>query len=680
MKRAIYPLYAAADESRVKPILEGLKKKGVVIRAAQPGKNDVLLLFLSKNMAAEGPEAEAFFRLSAGRALVIPVNLDGTVPPETLQNALMARHALDGRRYGPDELAELIAKAAKGAEKNRLPLILSVAAAVILLVGGAGALRKSKPATAAADAGPAATDVPVPTPTPMPTVDGIEVDLSTVAEVVYVGDQFRYYTFLDGYYMSGGRDNVRSYREVAYDSWDNGTIHFYSTENGQEIPMAELGDVSYLNYLHELKYLTLVNVKGQLPDLSKMRKLREVTIINCEIPDIRGLGGCGIEVFRYEGATVKDFSPLNECANLNNADIAPWGDPAGADLSNFHPAKLNSLSVDGAVDDLSGLHECSKLRNLFVGNAHVADLSFLQGLQLSELRLDNLDRITDLAGLQGMTLLRYIRITNCDRLASLEGLQGLSALVTLEFENCTRLRDISALEGCSSLQNIHFGANNSWYDFLNDVSVLSRLPKLQDIGLYGVNIHDLDFLKELKIKTGIRLGFCINRGADLSGLAAIDTYNYLHANTGGNYAAAAPYLQDKTIRQLMIYDGGLVDLDTLPKVTGELDLCRCRNRDLTGIRELNFNGKLWIQDCPYFSSFDGIKNLVGFGKAGGTLTVENCPRLSDWSGIEGKWFNRIEIERVLSLPNFSAVTFNELTLEKLSEDVLPDLACLDGSS
>ena len=121
-----------------------------------------------------------------------------------------------------------------------------------------------------------------------------------------------------------------------------------------------------------------------------------------------------------------------------------------------------------------------------------------------------------------------------------------------------------------------------------------------------------------------------------------------------------------------------MDLGTLPKVTGELDLCQCRNRDLTGMRELSFNGKLWIQDCPYFSSFDGIENLASFCKAGGTLAVENCPRLSDWSGIEGKWFNRIEIERVLTLPDFSAVTFNELTLEKLSEDVLPDLSCLDG--
>ncbi len=143
MKRVIYPLYAAADEAKAKPILEALKAKGVTVRDGQadPNKGDVLLLFLSRNFHADGPEADTFFRLREGRKLIIPVNLDGCTPPDELQNALMARHALDGRKYGLDELAELIAKAADGEGKNRLPLILSAAAAVILLILGIVVLR-----------------------------------------------------------------------------------------------------------------------------------------------------------------------------------------------------------------------------------------------------------------------------------------------------------------------------------------------------------------------------------------------------------------------------------------------------------------------------------------------------------------------------------------------------------
>ena len=50
MKRIIYPLYAAADEAKAKPILEALQAKGVAVRdgRANPGREDALLLFLSR--------------------------------------------------------------------------------------------------------------------------------------------------------------------------------------------------------------------------------------------------------------------------------------------------------------------------------------------------------------------------------------------------------------------------------------------------------------------------------------------------------------------------------------------------------------------------------------------------------------------------------------------------------
>ena len=128
MKRAIQPLYSPADEAKVKPILDVLKTKGVSLRdgKAAPGKKDVLLLFLSEHVTMDSPVADAFIRWNAGRELVIPVNLDGSPAPEVLQAALMARHGLDGRKYGTAELADLIAKAAKGPEKKRLPLVLTL--------------------------------------------------------------------------------------------------------------------------------------------------------------------------------------------------------------------------------------------------------------------------------------------------------------------------------------------------------------------------------------------------------------------------------------------------------------------------------------------------------------------------------------------------------------------------
>ena len=665
MKRVIYPLYAPADDDKVAPLLEALRQQGLVVRSAQarPGRQDALVLFLSESITAGSPTLDAFFRLSAGRELVIPVNLDGCTPPEELQNALMARHALDGTKYTAVELAERIAGAAKGEKKSRLPLALAAAAAVILLAAGGIVLWKNLPRQDAgriqADAGaPTLAPTAAPVPTPEPDMPTFEADLSEIAEVVYVGDRFQYYHLSDGYalYRISGEDEGRSYHDLAYGVWDSDGARFYSTEDGQEIPTAPLEDVSYLKYLPNLLYVTFVNVQGELPDLSGLENLKGVTLINCDIPDIQGLRDSRILRFDYHGFTVTDFSPLNDCARLTHAKLAPWSPDVGTMLADLHPPKLKWLNVSGKATDLSGLNQCSALKNLYLRDVYLTDLSFLSGLSLEELRLED-----------------------CPRLASLKGLENMRGLSSLQVQNCLRLRDISGLEGCSSLSRVDIGSDGGWMPDLRDVSVLGRLPRLQNIGLYGVNIGDLNFLKELTIKKNVSLGFAINQGSDYSGLAAVDSFNYLHVNTGGNYAAAAPYIQDKFVNHLMIFQGGNVDLSTLPYVTGELDLVRCLNRDLSGIPWMNITDRLNIQDCPYFSSFEGVRNLT-IGKSGGVLSVENCPRLADWSALAGKSFQRVELKRVLSLPDLSAFSFRELALEYLDRVTLPDLSCLNALS
>ena len=334
-----------------------------------------------------------------------------------------------------------------------------------------------------------------------------------------------------------------------------------------------------------------------------------------------------IQNIEYHGAGVSDFSPLTDCQNLRSAHLDLVGSPR-ADLSGFHPPKLTSLGLGSGFGvegvDFSFLLQCPNLQELHIdGYPQLTDLSCLANAgKLKKLELHWTDSLRTLAGLEGAPQLEELRIDDLEGLRTLEGLKDHRYLKIVNINNALLLRDISPLEGCSSLGEFRLSGNGP-LEYLTDVSVLGRLPRLQNIALFGANhIGSLDFLKELQIKNNVVLEFCIAGPCDYSGIAAIDTFRYVHANTCGNYAAAAPYLEGKTIRQLMIYNGGLVDLSTLPNVTGELDLCDCLNRDLTGIRELKFSGKLWIQDCPYFTSFDGIENLTGFGKADSILTVE----------------------------------------------------------
>ena len=681
MKRAVYPLYAPADESRVKPILDALKAKGVTVRKDDPRKGDALVLFLSEAVKADSPVVDQFFRLNAGRELVIPVNLDGCTPPEELQRALMARHAIFAQRYAPAELAELIRKALP--EKRPLPLILALLGAAAFLAVGAILLfrqRQTPPPPA-----PPATEIPAtatPAPTEPPRVDGIDVDLEQVAEVVFMGDEFHFYTF-DKQNTKGNYVNPRRNEDFAYGGWMDDGVHFYSKEDGHEYPHATLDDISWLALLPNLRFLSLYNVTATLPDLSGLTDLRDVMVGYSDLSDLEGLRGSTIQNIEYHGAGVSDFSPLTDCQNLRSAHLDLVGSPR-ADLSGFHPPKLVSLGLGSGFGvegvDFSFLLQCPNLQELHIdGYPQLTDLSCLANAgKLKKLELHWTDSLRTLAGLEGAPQLEELRIDDLEGLRTLEGLKDHRYLKIVNINNALLLRDISPLEGCSSLGEFRLSGNGP-LEYLTDVSVLGRLPRLQNIALFGANhIGSLGFLKELQIKNNVVLEFCIAGPCDYSGIAAIDTFRYVHANTCGNYAAAAPYLEGKTIRQLMIYNGGLVDLSTLPNVTGELDLCDCLNRDLTGIRELKFSGKLWIQDCPYFTSFDGIENLTGFGKADSILTVEGCPRLTDWSGVEGKRFDRLELKGVFTLPDLSKITFTSLALEYLEEDVLPDLTCLNG--
>ena len=255
MKRAVYPLYTPADESRVKPILDALKAKGVTVRTADPRKGDALVLFLSEAVKADSPVVDQFFRLNAGRELVIPVNLDGCTPPEELQRALMARHAIFAQRYAPAELAELIRKALP--EKRPLPLILALLGAAAFLAVGAILLfrqRQTPPPPA-----PPATEIPAtatPAPTEPPRVDGIDVDLEQVAEVVFMGDEFHFYTF-DKQNTKGNYVNPRRNEGFAYGGWMDDGVHFYSKEDGHEYPHVTLDDLSWLALLPNLRFLSL---------------------------------------------------------------------------------------------------------------------------------------------------------------------------------------------------------------------------------------------------------------------------------------------------------------------------------------------------------------------------------------------------------------------------------------
>ena len=134
-RRTLYPLFPAADEPIVRPILDALKGKGFAVdREHPPKKNGAVLFFLSKNLEEASPEVDRFLQLDAQNCDVIPVNLDGSTPPALIENALMARNTIFADRYTAEELVDRIAGALKApvAIASKLRKWIIAAAAVVL--------------------------------------------------------------------------------------------------------------------------------------------------------------------------------------------------------------------------------------------------------------------------------------------------------------------------------------------------------------------------------------------------------------------------------------------------------------------------------------------------------------------------------------------------------------------
>ena len=715
MKRAIYPLFAPADEARVRPVLEALRQAGVTVRSAKPGKEDALLLFLSKNVKADGPEADGFFRLNPGRKLVIPVNLDGCTPPEELKNALMARHALDGRKYGPKELSSLIAKAAKGERKNLLPLLLSLAAVVLLLAGGIVLWknRSEKPgqATAVATSSPAPTAVPV-----FPEeVDLTLEQLEQVFQLIIVGDSFTPFYGDEEWITDKGWARVEV-DYVANRSFENDRARWYSAADGHEFILHDWGDLSFLPYMKNLTLLTLVQVKGTLPDLSGLAKLDCVELFDCAIADVSGVKGRRLQAFNYRGP-VLDFSPLNGCPQLNTVLLNLYG-TAEADLSGFGPADLRSLnlSLEGEqrTVDLSGLKGCQKLEHVHFANVPVSDLACLSAASaLSRVELRGMERLTGLEGLSDKAQLSSVEIDDCtqlrdlaalsdciglgelymadcpvsdlsflagakslkqltlrdmDTLRSLHGLEEHRSLRRVRCNELPNLADISALSGCTELQQLHMHGCFA----LADISPVVKLPKLQYLMLFGTELRNVDFLWDIQNKEYFSFG--IAEVDDWSGLAAIEKYSAL--NITDRNGSSLPYVQNATVTDFELWNrGGYgnhsegLDVTKLPHVTNEL-LLHCV-RSLEGLDQPSAR-RLILDDCPYLASLSGLEGMPRMQE----LDIYNCPRLNDWSALTGRSIYEIRLEGLFSLPDFGNVVTKNITLTTIFD--LKDLSCFEN--
>lgn len=213
-----------------------------------------------------------------------------------------------------------------------------------------------------------------------------------------------------------------------------------------------------------------------------------------------------------------------------------------------------------------------------------------------------------------------------------------------------------------------------------DSSFLNYHSRLRDIGLFGLNLNNMDFLGTLNESYSICLGFAGDI-QDYSGLAQRKYYQFLHVNPRnsggyfGDYGAVAPYLRDVTVGDLELFNCTNVDLSELPQVRGELRITSGDLEDLSGLND-EYLGKLELRNMQYLRSLKGLDGLPKLHGYFMQLSIVGCPRLTDYDVLYDADLFALDLVDMYSLPDFGKLRLKNLSLESI--EGMEDLSCLES--
>ena len=651
-------LFAEADRERLQPVLDALREKGLQLRETgkEPGRQAVVLAVLSEAFYADEALCERLLGLiGAGAENVLPLQIDSAPVPDTLKNAIYSRNIIPAEDRDAKLIAERIT-AALPKRKNRLPLLLGIGGAVLLIIAGiliAVSLLKKQGGPVEETAKPVYA---------IPEGYGInERTLEDIQCVAIVGDDFRWYTRRD--IEENGQ--MPSQDAFAYQGKENGEAAWFSKEDGHRYPLTRYDDLRFISRMPNLKNLYLIEVEADaemLPAMSEVPMLQTVYLSNCRIDSVEWLSGSKVRDLTIDGTPIRDCAPLTDCTLLRNLLIDLEG-IRETSFAGFAPQDLQRLIIQRAGDlteaDLSALAGCSRLQEVF-----------LQGLPL-----ENVDFLADRSSLAILTLY------SLEKLSDISAVGTLKSLTNLRIEYCRDLTDYSPIAGCTSLKRIEIHCDTA-PDRLRDASFLRDLPKLGEIHLYSCNLRDMDFLEGIADNgKAVSLGFAGDI-QDYSGLASISHYDYLHVNSRkygnryGDISAVLPYLQNCRIDILMLYECGNIDLSLLPDGLRVLSICRGDLQDLSGLRSSRLS-KLELAGCANLNSLNGLEAVENLfdEKDRMELIIDECPRLTDFSALNGAFLSNLTLKEGFYVPDLSGIHMDSLCLNDIPD--LEDLHVLD---
>ena len=230
-------------------------------------------------------------------------------------------------------------------------------------------------------------------------------------------------------------------------------------------------------------------------------------------------------------------------AALRRALEEALGKEEDAPITRGDMASLNDLTIDGGVDQLTGLEHAINLVYLSCHSCGVSDLVPLAGLEaLTTLRLagNAIADITPLAELRSLTWLGL----GSNAISDIAPLAELRLLTSLELWD-NAISDIAPLAGLEALTSLNLGGNTisdiaplaelrllTWLELvgnaISDIAPLAGLEALTSLGLGGNTISDIAPLAELRSLTW--LGLWDTATSDIAPLAGLEALTTLYLN------------------------------------------------------------------------------------------------------------------------------------------------------
>jgi serine/threonine protein kinase len=344
---------------------------------------------------------------------------------------------------------------------------------------------------------------------------------------------------------------------------------------------------------------------------------------------------------------VVDISPVRALPKLQRLDLRTYsGKGKLADLTPLQGVPLTCLRLGGCpqVRDLSQL-QGMKLTELDIGGCvQVQDLTPLQGMPLESLCLNRCGQVRDLTPLHGMPL-TYLDLCDCGQVLDLTPLHGMKLTVLILIRCHRAMRDLSLLQGMN-LTQLDLGG----CDQVQDLTPLKGMP------LTWLSLGDCHQVRDLSPLQGMKLTvlFLNNCGQvrDLTPLQGMKLTN-LSLNGCGQVRDLSP-LQGMNLEQL--YLNGCEQVQDLTLLKG-MPLTR-----------LTLDGCHQIQDL---TPLQGMRLTL--------LALTNCSQVRDLTPLQGMpitWLNLHGCSLVQDLTPLQKMPLTWLNLPYCSQ--VRDLTPLQG--